>query len=491
MQLLHNINHIKLKVSGFKRIISFLGLAFGLFVFSFGVSSLLGFPSKQQPDHLINKDTTTLASQSKCKNKTIPSIIFNVDSLKETESRTWFAESEYSDNLVSPSETQLPKSYCKTFTVPSIINATKNCNQVFKMKDFVFGMATTPKRLERVLPAVSHWLAPRTNESPNNSATLLVLHNILLAENGDEAKSEARIRNTSTQKRMNISFQYTNINRYEQRVVFLIQSLWKLSLPAKWYIIQDDDTFWITRDSILDLVASYSEDPMARNIFIGANTESRAQKSHFGNIAYGGGGIVLSHKLVELLNQDGVLENCFEKFKTRFGGDDIITQCIKLAANLNVMYDNRLHQCDFHNTRESIEFFQSGAPISTLHHWNGGGPAERGFTLFPESQGLPFHANPLESILLLGEAAAAIGHQNFARRLVLEGGKVVVSLGYSVVVYEAGFVELSGFERVFNKVVYYLYRVECSEGGTVSMLYRNGDREVVVVGWVYNATEFC
>lgn len=74
-------------------------------------------------------------------------------------------------------------------------------------------------------------------------------------------------------------------------------------------------------------------------------------------------------------------------------------------------------------------FLQSGFLITSLHHFLSW------FTLFP-----PWHysgAGDLRNgIMLIGSAAKLIGGDNFLRRYVFGNGKVVVHLGYSVVVFK-------------------------------------------------------
>lgn len=88
--------------------------------------------------------------------------------------------------------------------------------------------------------------------------------------------------------------------------------------------------------------------------------------------------------------------------------------------------DQTLHQLDIRG--DSTGFFQSGFLITSLHHW------ASWFTLFP-----PWHEMGLgdvrKTIKTIGMASKLLGGDNFGRRYVFETGKVVISLGYSVVLY--------------------------------------------------------
>lgn len=97
-----------------------------------------------------------------------------------------------------------------------------------------------------------------------------------------------------------------------------------------------------------------------------------------------------------------------------------------LSPSSLLTLDPTLHQLDIRG--DSTGFFQSGFLITSLHHWGSW------FTLFP-----PWHESGSgdirKGIALVGRAAKAVGGDNWGRRSVWEGGKVVVSLGYSVVLH--------------------------------------------------------
>jgi len=121
---------------------------------------------------------------------------------------------------------------------------------------------------------------------------------------------------------------------------------------------------------------------------------------------------------------------CLAKFGSAFGGDSMVTHCAALATDQTVQdtlkVEPTLHQLDIRG--DGSGFFQAGFLITSLHHWGSW------FTLFP-----PWHelgrGDLRNSVRLVGKAAKAVGGDNWGRRYVFEGGRVVVALGYSVTVW--------------------------------------------------------
>ncbi|KAI9351274.1 hypothetical protein BDR26DRAFT_850779 [Obelidium mucronatum] len=378
-----------------------------------------------------------------------------------------------------------------------------------ELHDFAIGMATLPSRLIKMMPVISHWLAPSSRQNHNvvlgnKNALLLISTADKIPNPEEETRLKGLIQEDAKNRGMNIEFQQVSIDRYEKRVVFLIASLYKTA-PAttKWFIIQDDDTFWTTQEALLDFVRKYP-DPLTNSLFIGALSEVQAQIVGFGQIAFGGGGILLSRHLMEIMNRDGALEECYDKFQSVFGGDGIITKCIDYVAKVSPIFDERLHQLDFRkntkNSANAVGFFLLGEPVATLHHWN------EWLTIFPETHDM-YHANGVASIMLIARVCKAIGSINFGRRFSMDNGKVVVTLGYSVVVYKTPITaeELEMVEVTMNemwrpirpvrgylqegvdKVSYYIDYVTELPFHTrkvVRMAYRNAKMEYLFVDWI-------
>lgn len=199
------------------------------------------------------------------------------------------------------------------------------------------------------------------------------------------------------------------------------------SLTRVSFTRSDDDTFFPDFDSLVRLLSAY--DPDGEHI-IGALSESTKQVAQWGHIAYGGAGIYVSRGLMARMNAPGVYAECLAKFGASFGGDAMVTHCAALALERDVketlIVEDTLHQLDIRG--DGTGWFQSGFLITSLHHWGSW------FTLFP-----PWHESGMgdlrKGIQLVGKAGKAVGGDNWGRRYVFEEGKVVVNLGYSVVLH--------------------------------------------------------
>lgn len=186
-----------------------------------------------------------------------------------------------------------------------------------------------------------------------------------------------------------------------------------------------------------------------RSIWPTSDFSFRCKVAQWGHIAYGGAGILVSRGIMRRMNDEGVCASrvfvvgaahssltcvlagnrCLAKFGASFGGDAMVTHCAALvmekSAEDALTLEPTLHQLDIRG--DGTGFFQSGFLFTSLHHWGSW------FTLFP-----PWHESGAgdlrKGITLVGKAAKAVGGDNWGRRYVFEGGKVVVALGYSVTI---------------------------------------------------------
>lgn len=207
-------------------------------------------------------------------------------------------------------------------------------------------------------------------------------------------------------------------------------------------------------------------------------------------------------------------EDCLNRYGSAFGGDAMITHCAALVMAVEperaLQVEDTLHQLDIRG--DGTGWFQSGFHVVSMHHW------ASWFTLFP-----PWHESGVgdlrKGVLLVGKAARAVGGDNWMRRYVFDGGKVVVSLGYSVVIHAtpvehkelAASVRLClqficalahasrqehtwwefetfhptrpGLEEALHKRTYYLTGVRRLDKGVIRMEHRNRERERIDIIW--------
>ncbi|KAJ3210311.1 hypothetical protein HDU82_008383 [Entophlyctis luteolus] len=378
----------------------------------------------------------------------------------------------------------LPESYRPVFEVPPV--SLPDQKSKASIHDFVFGMSTTAERAVPNMKLWKSWLKVDSGMSP----PLVISFHKRITRKTSERRSRVKVLNMAKENLLDIRFTSTTIKRYEKRILYLLRELWDVATPTtKWFVIQDDDTLWITQNALVDTTMKYP-DPLTNDIIFGA--ESEANMGDHGHIAYGGGGIVISRRLAERLNKPGVLEDCYRRFDYIFGGDGIISECVARVTGKPresiILYEESLHQMDFGGTASFM--FEAAAPITSLHHWN------TWYSLFPDCH--PTLAKKsFESALILAQTANLLGASDFSRRFIFENGKFAVHLGYSVVFYKKRQTANELFQntkwKYYNsksywynegedKVSYFVISSEQKEG-YILLTYQNAAGSIIEVAW--------
>ncbi|GAA5976139.1 hypothetical protein JCM11641_003291 [Rhodosporidiobolus odoratus] len=394
---------------------------------------------------------------------------------------------------------------CKVHCVPS--SPRPPVPESFQQYSIMFGMSTTPDRVLWNLPVWSHWVPahPTPPLDPANHIHSSALPLVLVLTPPTNPTELARSREAMEEANglgMLIQMRPREAERFETRYFALVEEMWKEAgrralegVQTDWFVFSDDDTFFPDFDSLARMLSQY--DPSEDHL-IGTLSESSKQVAQWGHIAYGGAGIIVSRGTVEKMNKDGVWSHCLAKYGASFGGDAMVTHCSALVMDkppeqaLNVQ--ETLHQLDIRG--DGTGFFQSGFLITSLHHWGSW------FTLYP-----PWHetgAGDLrKGITIVGKAAKAVGGDNWGRRYVFEGGKVVVALGYSVTVegkalsgndlaksehtwweFETFHPMRPGQEEGTDKRTYYLTGVRTLDfTGVVRLEHKNREGERVDIVW--------
>ncbi|KAJ3355102.1 hypothetical protein HDU83_003999 [Entophlyctis luteolus] len=378
----------------------------------------------------------------------------------------------------------LPDTYNPMFKVPPMFLPEPKSKA--SIHDFVFGMSTTAERAVPNMKLWTSWLKVNSGLSP----PLVISFHKQIANKFVERQSRVKALKIAKENRLDIRFTSTTIQRYEKRILYLLRELWNVARPTtKWFVVQDDDTLWITQDALVDMAMKYP-DPLINDIIVGA--ESEANMKDHGHIAYGGGGIVISRHLAERLNKPSVLEDCYRRFDFIFGGDGIISECVARVIGKPresvISYEESLHQMDFGGSASFM--FEAGAPITSLHHWN------TWYSLFPDCHTTLSKKN-FESAFLLAHTAKLLGATDFSRRFVFENGKFVVHLGYSIVVYKMRQSKSELFEdtvwKYYNsksywyvegqdKVSYFIISAE-QKKGYILLTYQNAAGAIIEVSW--------
>jgi hypothetical protein len=164
--------------------------------------------------------------------------------------------------------------------------------------------------------------------------------------------------------------QTSNVTRYEERCLQLIQQVWNSQKPsethtgiakAQWFAIGDDDTIWFM-NNLLKTLQQYNS---ADTIYLGDMSDRTISITRHGRYyAYGGGGVILSRPLASLFARH--THEC-KRFTHMYGGDEMIGKCITEVVKVNLTRNRNFHQMD--HSGDMTGYMESGIDgIVTLHH---------------------------------------------------------------------------------------------------------------------------
>lgn len=146
---------------------------------------------------------------------------------------------------------------------------------------------------------------------------------------------------------------------------------------AAWYVLGDDDTLFVP-EALEALLSTYdaskpwylgpiSESPQ-QNDFLGGWLLSTGP--HLGSYAFGGGGIIISQGLMQILIKD--YEQCLHDHSGMVGGDQRIGACVKvLAPGTELTILKGMHQVDtVHHDNDPQALLEAHPvqPLLSLHH---------------------------------------------------------------------------------------------------------------------------
>lgn len=121
-------------------------------------------------------------------------------------------------------------------------------------------------------------------------------------------------------------FRYTNPIGHPSglRISRIITECFRLQLPnVRWFVLADDDTIF-NADNLVAVLDKYNPSEM---VYIGNPSESHSANTYFSHsMAFGGGGIAISHPLAEALST--ILDDCLERYPKLYGSDDRLHACI-------------------------------------------------------------------------------------------------------------------------------------------------------------------
>ncbi|KAK4052495.1 hypothetical protein OIV83_002297 [Microbotryomycetes sp. JL201] len=315
-------------------------------------------------------------------------------------------------------------------------------------QDLIFGFTTTVERAKIMSELWTRFLKPTDGSTAQENERNMPACLILLSK--DESPIEIQeLKDVLKSRGLKCGVKTSNQERYEVRVLSLIVELpayaKELKRDFKWFVFNDDDTFWLDQRALRRLLAKY--DPLEQ-LFIGATSEAKNQLDSFGRMAFGGAGMLVSQSLMN--DMHGMYETCHTKFKHIFGGtrsehhlavdtwlthrvvagDEMVTRCAALAKGETkqtvTSEEKGLHQFDIPGDTTGV--LQSGIPFLNLHHYLGGSWVH----LF----GYGSYRSDMSQILLLKRVVSFLGSDNMFKRYVFGDGKWLFVNGYSITFFE-------------------------------------------------------
>ncbi|KAI9603941.1 hypothetical protein H4Q26_003550 [Puccinia striiformis f. sp. tritici PST-130] len=301
--------------------------------------------------------------------------------------------------------------------------------------DLIFGMATTAHRASVLSELWPAWLGA----TDDGGETPLAV--VVLPQEEHEGGSNSAAHNLSQKLRNERGLDNVLLTtswlgesaRYELRYFGMLRDMDDAAQQAEreplWYIVGDDDTLWTDERMLRRELSNY--DP-TKSWLLGSSSEGISQIQQFGNMAFGGAGIIISRGLCQEMLK--ILADCVEQTKNVFGGDEMYSICAARAAGHGktketvVTQLTSLHQLDLPGdgtgfSNPAFPFFHSiicgmdGLMLSVTREHQ---------TSFDRSD------NALNHLLLLQQAAQILGGDNFMRRGVYNDGLELVTLGYTV-----------------------------------------------------------
>ncbi|GAA5833113.1 hypothetical protein JCM5353_004238 [Sporobolomyces roseus] len=286
----------------------------------------------------------------------------------------------------------------------------------------MFGLVTTAARAKRMSELWAPWLVP---SDPNQDAPACL---ILLSKEENRTDIED-LESVLKSRRLPCVVKQSPHERYEVRVLSMIREMKEysdsLDRTIDWFVFGDDDTLWLDIRATLRMLSKYD---LHQEWFVGTQSEGVEAMGMFGRMAYGGAGIFASAPLMS--NMANRWDECYDNFRTAFGGDEMLTRCAGLAKGVDkddvTTQERGLHQFDIPG--DTTGALQAGWQIHSLHHYLGGGWAH----LF----GYGTNHTDFEQIKIIQKVGLFLGGDNMFKRYVFGDGKWLLVNGYSITYFE-------------------------------------------------------
>ena len=220
----------------------------------------------------------------------------------------------------------------------------------------LFGMSTTLSRLEDSIPFLERWLA-------HTGASFFAI-----VVNSEEDRKPDKRKMSLLQAHMHdLGIKATLVKPLQNddmahRYFSLVKILYsKRDEATQWMGIVDDDTFFPSMHSLVNMLGNY--DPTQQQ-YVGGISEEWWSVVLYGLMAFGGAGIFLSVPMAALI--DSNYKSCREQSGSS-AGDMRIMECIQWHSHIKLTPIPALHQMDMGGDLSGI--YESGWRPLSLHHW--------------------------------------------------------------------------------------------------------------------------
>ncbi|KAE9587888.1 hypothetical protein Lal_00002932 [Lupinus albus] len=131
---------------------------------------------------------------------------------------------------------------------------------------------------------------------------------------------------------------------------------------VRWYVFGDDDTVFFPHN----LVKTLSKYDHRLSYYLGAPSESYLAAHAFSfNMAFGGGGIVISSSLAQVLAK--VVDSCLKRYHYLYGSDARTYSCIT-ELGVGLTQESGFHQVDMLGNIFGLLATHPLSPLLSLHH---------------------------------------------------------------------------------------------------------------------------
>ncbi|KAK9275592.1 hypothetical protein L1049_022859 [Liquidambar formosana] len=221
------------------------------------------------------------------------------------------------------------------------------------LKHIVFGIAGSSQLWKRRKEFVRLWWRPNVMRGH------VWLEEQVLQEDGDDSLPPIMVSEDISR------FRYTNPTGHPSglRISRIVTECFRLGLPdVRWFVLGDDDTIF-NADNLVAVLNKYDPSEM---VYIGSPSESHSANTYFSHsMAFGGGGIAISHPLAEALSN--IQDECLERYPKLYGSDDRLHACIT-ELGIPLTREHGFHQWDIRGNAHGLLSSHPIAPFVSVHH---------------------------------------------------------------------------------------------------------------------------